>query len=99
MAQSISGYTKRYSLTSYKKFSFKDNNATWKARRQAANERYFSAQSVATNAFDTGIVQSAGQVQLTIRLMNTRFQKELAAKADERSKRLDELYSRLDKLA
>lgn len=97
MATTIGGYTKRYALTSYRKFSFKDNNALWKARRQASNERFYTAQYMATNAFGVSTASSARKVQLTMQAVATRFQKELSAKAAERMKSLDQIYAKLDK--
>ncbi|AXS41477.1 hypothetical protein D1F64_17515 [Breoghania sp. L-A4] len=84
-------------MTSYRKFSFKDNNAAWKARRQASNERFYSAQYTAANIYNVGNLKAAGQVQLTMQQMTARFQQELSAKAEERASKLDELYGGLDK--
>ncbi len=94
---SVSGYTKRYATTRYRKFNINDNNAAWKARRQKSNERFYNAQYVATNIYNVGNVKAAGQVRLTMQLVSARFQEELTAKADERTKKLDALYGSLDK--
>ncbi|WP_146177459.1 hypothetical protein [Breoghania corrubedonensis] len=90
------GYQKRYALTSVKKFSFTDNNATWKAKRQASNEKFLAQQTTTASLFSTSTNAVAGQVQLTTQLVQSRLQSEMNAKLAERQSKLDELYSGLD---
>lgn len=91
------GYAKRYPLTTVKKFSFADNNASWRARRQASNERFFAQQTATANLFNAGVNAVAGQVQLTTQLVNARLQGVLDTQAAEREQRLNDLSARLDK--
>lgn len=93
----ISGYTKRYRLTNYQKFNFKDNNATWKARRQASNTRFYNTQAVMAGVFQANAVRAAGQVKLATFAVAERLQAEMKAKVAERFKQFDELYTRFDK--
>ncbi|MDJ0931597.1 hypothetical protein [Breoghania sp.] len=78
MVESI--YQKRYALTNVKKFSFTDNNAEWKARRQAANEQFYAQQEATTSLFSTGVSAAAGQVELTTQLVQSRLQAEMNAR-------------------
>ncbi|MEI2383598.1 hypothetical protein [Breoghania sp. JC706] len=91
------GYQKRYALTSVKKFSFASNNAEWKARRQAANEKFYAQQQATTNLFSTGVSAVAGQVDLTTQLVQSRLQDEINAQVKERQEKLDALYAGFDK--
>lgn len=93
----ISGYAKRYPLTTVKKFSFTANNAAWKAKRQQSNESFYASQQTTLNMFNANVSFAAGQVQLTTQLVNQRLQNELNTRADERTAQLDALTARLDK--
>ncbi len=96
MVGSVGGYQKRYSLTNVKKFSFADNNATWKARRAASNEKFFAQQTATTSLFSTSSNFFAGQVDLTTQLVQTRLQNEMNERIEEQQKKLDDVYSGLD---
>ena len=90
------GYQKRYALTNVKKFSFTDNNAQWKARRQASNEKFLAQQEATASLFSTGVSAVAGQVQLTTQLVQTRLQAEVDKQVEEQQKKLNDLYSSFD---
>ncbi len=83
-------------INASKKFSFVENNAQWREKRQAAKERYLANQANLTSVFTVSSNAAAGAVELTFQRVTERFQAELNAKADEREKQLDELSSSLD---
>ena len=78
------------------KFSFVENNAMWRERRQASKEKFFAAQASVSNIFSVNSNASASMIELTFQKVAQNNQAALNAKADERSKRLDELTRRLD---
>ncbi|AXS41478.1 hypothetical protein [Breoghania sp. L-A4] len=78
------------------KFSFVENNAKWREKRQAANEQYRANQANLTNIFTVNSNAAATAIELTYQRVTERFQAELSAKADEREKKLDTLSSSLD---
>ncbi|WP_321333161.1 hypothetical protein [Breoghania sp.] len=96
MVGAVGGYQKRYSLTNVKKFSFANNNATWKARRAASNEKFFAQQQATTSLFSTSSNFFAGQVNLTTQLVQTRMQNEMNEKLAERQEKMEKAYAGLD---